>query len=111
VFSVEVTLPNPKNELKSGMIASLVLGGQKMRESVLAVPVVAIVRDPERTDSFAVMTVQGDDEVKTAQRRPVELGDMYGNMIAVKSGLTPGVRVITTGATLVNTGDKVRIVP
>jgi RND family efflux transporter MFP subunit len=111
VFSVEVTLPNPKNEVKSGMIASLVLGGQKMSESILAVPVVAIVRDPERTDSFAVMTVQGDDEVKTAQRRPVELGDMYGNMIAVKSGLTPGERVITTGATLVKTGDKVRIVP
>jgi RND family efflux transporter MFP subunit len=111
VFSVEVTIPNAKNELKSGMIASLVLGGQKMSASVVAVPVVAIVRDPERADSFAVMTVQGDDEIKSARRQPVELGDIYGNMIAVKSGLNPGERVITTGATLVKTGDKVRIVP
>ena len=111
VFSVEVTLPNAKNELKSGMIASLVLGGQKMAQSVVAVPVVAIVRDSERADSFAVMIVRGDDEIKSAQRQPVELGDMFGNMIAVKSGLTPGEQVITTGATLVRSGDKVRIVP
>ena len=111
VFSVEVSLPNAKNELKSGMIASLVLGGQKLPQSVSAVPVVAIIRDSERPDSFAVMTVQGDDEVKTAQRQPVELGDIYGNMIAVRSGLTVGERVITTGATLVKTGDNVRIVP
>ena len=111
VFSVEVTLPNAKNELKSGMIASLVLGGQKMPQSVLAVPVVAIVRDSARPDSFAVMTVQGDEEVKSAQRQPVELGDIFGNMIAVKSGLTPGESVITTGATMVKTGDKVRVVP
>ena len=111
VFSVEVTLPNKNNELKSGMIASLVLGGQKMPQSVLAVPVVAIVRNAEQPDSFAVMTVQGEDETKSAQLRPVELGDMYGNMIAVKSGLSPGEKVITTGATLVKSGDKVRIVP
>jgi RND family efflux transporter MFP subunit len=111
VFSVEVTLPNAKNELKSGMIASLVLGGQKLTQSTLAVPVGAIVRDSERPDSFAVMIVEGDAEVKSALRRPVELGDIYGNMIAVKSGLTPGERVITTGATLVKSGDKVRIVP
>jgi multidrug efflux system membrane fusion protein len=111
VFSVEVTLPNSKNELKSGMIASLVLGGQKLAQSMLVVPVVAIVRDSERPDNFAVMTVQGDDAVSTAQRQPVELGDIQGNMIAVKSGLTAGERVITTGATLVKTGDKIRIVP
>jgi hypothetical protein len=36
---------------------------------------------------------------------------MYGNMIAVTSGVAQGERVITTGATLVKTGDKVRIVP
>jgi multidrug efflux system membrane fusion protein len=82
-----------------------------LAQSVLAVPVVAIVRDSERPDNFAVMTVQGDDAVSTAQRQPVELGDIQGNMIAVKSGLTAGERVITTGATLVKTGDKVRIVP
>ncbi|MGB0124359.1 MAG: efflux RND transporter periplasmic adaptor subunit [Silvibacterium sp.] len=111
VFSVEVTIPNPKNELKSGMIASLTLQGQKLPESVSAVPLAAVVRDPDRANGFAVMTAEGDGDVKSARLRPVELGDTYGNMIALKGGLNPGESVITTGATLIKNGDKVHVIP
>jgi multidrug efflux system membrane fusion protein len=41
----------------------------------------------------------------------VELGDAFGNMIATKAGLSSGERVITTGVTLIKSGDKVRIIP
>jgi multidrug efflux system membrane fusion protein len=41
----------------------------------------------------------------------VELGEAYGNLIAVTSGLKPGERVVTTGATLIKSGDQARVIP
>jgi RND family efflux transporter MFP subunit len=111
VFSVEVTIPNPKNQLKSGMIASLALNGVQLPQSVLAVPLSAVVRDPARAGGFAVMITESEGNTDTARLRPVELGDTYGNMIAAKGGLSFGERVITTGVSLVKNGDKVRIIP
>jgi len=111
VFSVEITIPNRRNALKSGMIASLSLEGQQLPQSAVVVPLAAVIRNPGHTDSFAVMTVEGEGDVKQARLRPVELGDTYGNLIVAKSGVKPGESVITTGATLVQDGDKVRVVP
>jgi len=111
VFSVEVTIPNPKNQLKSGMIASLALNGMQLPQSVLAVPLSAVIRDPARADNFAVMVTEGSGDFETARLRPVELGDTYGNMITAKGGLTFGERVITTGVSLIKSGDRVRVIP
>ena len=111
VFSVEVTIPNAKNQLKSGMIASLALNGVQLPQSVLAVPLSAVIRDPGRADNFAVMITEGSGDFETARLRPVELGDTYGNMIATKGGLAFGERVITTGVSLIKNGDKVRVIP
>jgi len=111
VFSVEVTIPNPHNRLKSGMIASLALDGSQLQQSVLAVPLAAVIRDSERASGFAVMIAEGGGDTATARLRAVELGDIYGNMIAAKGGLTGGESVITTGVGLIKNGDKVRILP
>src|SRR5271156_5183125 len=111
VFSVEVTIPNQKNQLKSGMIASLALNGVQLPQSVLAVPLAAVIRDPARVDSFAVMIPEGSGDSATARLRAVELGDTYGNMIAAKGGLASGEQVITTGVSLIKNGDKVRVMP
>jgi RND family efflux transporter MFP subunit len=111
VFSVEVTIQNPKNELKSGMIASLTLDGRRLPQSVLAVPLAAVVRDPDRANGFAVMTAEGDGDLVSARLRPVELGETYGNLIGAKGGLNPGARVITTGVSLLKNGDRVRVIP
>jgi RND family efflux transporter MFP subunit len=111
VFSVEITIPNRRNELKPGMIASLALEGQRLQQAAIAVPLAAVIRNPGRADSFAVMTAEGSDDLKSARLRPVELGDTYGNMIVAKSGVNAGDRVITTGVNLVRDGDKVRVAP
>src|SRR5580692_10195242 len=111
VFSVEVTIPNPKDQLKSGMIASLALNGVQLPQSVLAVPLSAVIRDPARVDNFAVMIPEGGGDSATARLRAVELGDTYGNMIAAKGGLASGEQVITTGVSLIKNGDKVRVMP
>jgi RND family efflux transporter MFP subunit len=111
VFSVEVTIPNPHDRLKSGMIASLAIDGAQLPQSVLAVPLSAVIRDPERANNFAVMIAEGGGDTQTARLRAVELGDIYGNMIAAKGGLNAGESVITSGVNLIKNGDKVRIIP
>jgi len=110
VFSVEISIPNPKNELKAGMIASLTLDGQQLPQAVLAVPLSAVIRDPGRQNGFAVLMVKEESGSTIARLQPVELGDTHGNLIAVKGGLIPGERVISSGATMVKNGDKVRII-
>lgn len=111
VFSVEVTIMNPKNQLKSGMIASLTLNGERIPHSVLAVPMSAMIRDPNRANAFAVMTAEGDGDLRHARLRAVDVGDIYGNSIAVTGGVEAGEKVITSGASLVKSGDNIRIIP
>lgn len=109
VYSVEVTVPNPRNQLKSGMIASLALGGEILPSTVLAVPLSAVIRDPQNPDAFAVLTAEGNSDPVTVHSRTVQLGDAYGNMVQVLSGLNAGERVVTAGSTLVRSGEKVRV--
>ena len=111
VFSVEVSIQNPHNSLKSGMIATLSIPGQELARAVTAIPIGSVVRDPQSQDGFAVMVADGPGDVVTARLRPVQLGNAYGNMIAVTGGLNHGEKVITTGAGIVKNGDQVQIIP
>ncbi len=110
VYSVEVTVPNPHNQLKSGMIASLALEGEMLPNKVLAVPLSAVIRDPQQPESFAVLLAEGNGDPTTVRARPVQLGDAYGNMIEVVGGLKSGERVVSSGATLVKSGEQVRVI-
>lgn len=111
VFSVEVTIPNPRDELKSGMIASLTLDGAKLQPPALAVPLSAVIRDPAHANGFAVMVAEGVGDLVSARLQPVQLGETFGNMIVATGGLSYGERVITTGVTLIKNGDNVRVIP
>lgn len=110
VYSVEITIPNPHERLKSGMIARISLGGQEMEKALLAVPLESVIRDPQGR-GFAVMIASGTGEIATAEVRPVKLRDAYGNMVSVSTGLAPGERVVTRGSTLIKSGDTIRIIP
>ena len=57
------------------------------------------------------MVAEAQGTAVTARVRPVQLGDAYGNMIAVNGGLNHGERVITTGASMVKNGDQVQVIP
>ncbi len=110
-FDVEVSVPNSRDRLKVGGIASLALGQTEPTRESLAVPLTAVVRDPGQPNGFAVLVAQGDGDMATAHLRPVELGDPYGNMITVLKGVARGERVLTTGATQIKNGEKVHIIP
>jgi RND family efflux transporter MFP subunit len=111
IFETEVTIANPKDVLKAGMIASVVIGNAVSTEKLPAVPLSAIVRSKDSAESYAVFVVETDNGRSLARLRNVRLGDAMGNMILVKEGLKVGDSVISVGATLVQDGVAVQIVP
>jgi len=114
VYSVEVTIPNPRNRLRAGMIASLVLEDKRDGPDANpfpGIPIGALVRPAGSDRGYAVFVVSGVEARSTARLRPVEVGQMYGNQIAVTKGLRIGDRVITTGLTMVQDGRAVQVMP
>jgi multidrug efflux system membrane fusion protein len=109
VFQAEVTLPNPNDELKIGMIGSLVLPTEQKASAVL--PLEAIVRDPSDPEGYAVYTLVEKEGQSIAKVQRVELGLVRGDEISVVAGVVPGERVIANGATRVVDGKPVRVIP
>lgn len=105
-FQVDVSIPNERLLLKPGMIVSLELGGNPSSQAVAVAPLSAIVRSTDSSSQFAVMAVR-EGRVK---REPVSLGGTYGDRVAV-TGVQPGTVVVSSGATLVDDGDAVEVIP
>jgi RND family efflux transporter MFP subunit len=110
-FQVEVTIPNAKGALISGMVATLNLGQGKLSSAVLVVPLESIVSAGEMAKNFNVYVVTREGDKDVARRRPVRPGNAYGDRVAILSGVALGDRVITNGATLVKDGQAVRVTP
>jgi RND family efflux transporter MFP subunit len=111
VFSVEVTIPNPGDRLKPGMIATIVLNAGKLTQSGIAIPLSAVVRSSKRPDSFAVFVISEEGGRIFARERQVEVGETAGNMVDATQGLMVGDRVVTLGATQIKDGDEVKVIP
>src|SRR5262249_29947200 len=111
VFDVEVTIPNPAQALKVGMIASLLVADGVAPEQLSVVSLDAIVRSKERPDGYSVFVVEESGDLATVRAREVSLGSVTGGDVVVTSGLAVGDRIVVTGATLVVDGDRVRVVP
>ena len=111
VFDVEVTISRPPAGLRPGMIASLTLPIAKSSTPVTVIPINAVVRLKQTPESYAVNVVTEQAGKQIARQRPVKLGEAFGNMIAIKEGLSLGERVIVSGAAMVADGEEVRVIP
>ena len=110
-FQVEVTIPNEKELLKAGMVATLDLGESKLPHAVLVVPLSAIVSASDGVHSFSIFVVTGEPGREVAHRRNVQPGGAFGNKVEITSGVGLGDRVISNGATMVVDGQAVRVIP
>jgi multidrug efflux system membrane fusion protein len=119
-FEVEVSIPNPRGDLKAGMVVSLKLQVAPAAASAAAVslPLTAVVRPPGKDRGFGVFVIDAPAagpgaaaDSGVAVLREVELGEFLGNTIGVRSGLKAGERVVVQGATLLSSGERVRIIP
>jgi RND family efflux transporter MFP subunit len=108
VFEVEAALPNPQGRLKVGMLATLRLGNES-GDAAIFVPLAAIVRPAGDTAKYAVYVV-ADSPAARARLRRVRLGEVSGNLIAVRDGLRAGERVVVRGATIVADGQTIQVI-
>ena len=111
VFDVELTIPNADNRLRSGMIATVSIGQPAPSNPPLVLPLNAIVRSRSGPDQYAVYVVENATGKTLARLRDVQLGEAFGNAIAVTEGLALGQKVITSGSNLVSDGEQVEVVP
>jgi len=111
-FNVEVTIANPEYLLRPNMIVSLRVGTGKAMEPQPVVPLNAVIKSKDNGGGgYAVMVVSEEGGREVARLREVKLGESFGNAVGVAEGLKPGDRVITTGGTMVNDGDQVKVIP
>jgi RND family efflux transporter MFP subunit len=109
VFTIEVTLPNHRNTLKPGMIASVELGGRS-ETSQPSVPLSAIVPYPGESGQFAVVVGEQQSGQWKAHVRRVKVGATHGSSVSV-TGVRTGEKVVAIGAQLLKDGDSLSVIP
>lgn len=102
LFEIELTVDNPKNLLKQGMVAA-VTPRAKRSAPAMTVPFTALIGDD--TKGQAVFVVIGGKLKKT----PVTLGRILGDQVEVLSGLAGGDVVVSEGAGMLTNGDEVEV--
>ena len=105
-FPIELTLPNPDDLIKPGMIAEISVVQEEIMDAIV-VPQQALVAMEE---GYVVFVVEGSgDDVRAAARR-VGVSVSQGNDVVVASGLNAGDRLVVVGQQGLTAGDRVRIV-
>jgi multidrug efflux system membrane fusion protein len=108
VFTVEITIDNPKNAFKPGMIGSLELPRVNTAARQLTVPLEALVRSTSGEFSVFVPDTAG---VKTyVHTVPVTIGASRGSSVEVLSGIGARQQIVVSGAQTLHENDEVRVV-
>jgi multidrug efflux pump subunit AcrA (membrane-fusion protein) len=100
-FPVEVVIQNPSLKLLPGMIARSSIPGE-VHGGLVLVPQISLKKH------FGSPVVFLESEGR-AVRRPVRLGNVYGERIEIIEGISEGDHVITTGLGDLREGDRVSI--
>jgi RND family efflux transporter MFP subunit len=110
VFEVEVSIPNPKDELKVGMITTLVVDDVVPEAGAPVVPIAALVSSTKRPGNYAIYTAAQENGRTVARLVEVELGRTLGNVIVLTSGPKIGDPIVTNGAGLLRDGEPIEMI-
>jgi multidrug efflux system membrane fusion protein len=111
VFTVEVTLDNAREDIRPGMIGSLVLGRTRDWRPRLVVPLSAVVRAPGDPNGFAVFRLLERGGKLCASAQTIKIGETFGDSIEVTSGLSAGQKIISLGGAQLHDGQQVSVIP
>ncbi|MGA8671517.1 MAG: efflux RND transporter periplasmic adaptor subunit [Terracidiphilus sp.] len=103
-FTTKIAIPNPKHVLRAGMISESRVYDSVMINA-LTVPTVAVVRDPR---GLPLVYVYDDSRQRVFARR-VELGDLIGGEVELRSGLRPDEQIVVAGQQNVHEGTQVSL--
>src|SRR5262249_9586761 len=112
-FSVEVTISNPQQLLKPGMIATVQVpaGAQAPSEGLPTVALSAIVKATGGAPGYAVFVAEGAEGSTGARAGRVTRARLAATRTSVTNGVKNGEQVIVTGASLLRDGEPVRLIP
>jgi RND family efflux transporter MFP subunit len=110
LYRVEVTIPNAKQQLKTGMMGKVSVPGTQPAVLLPAVPARALLRSPSDPYAATVFVSDGGSEKTVARLRTVRLGEFAGSRVTVLAGLKKGERVVTGGKQNLVDGALIRIV-
>lgn len=101
MFRTKIKIDNTSGELKPGMFTKVQLTTGTSSQ-VITVPQAAVL---QKQGINYVFILENDKAI----RHQIEIGEVSGNTIIVKSGLQPGQKVITSSVNRIKDGDAVRV--
>lgn len=107
-FLLRAWLDEPDIPLIPGMSARAVLQLDTERRG-LVVPRDALLRYPDGRVSVWVVEAAGEDGTATVTEHNVETGLAFDGLIEIRSGLQPGMRVVTAGNESLQPDQRVRL--
>jgi len=102
LYDLELIVPNPDGHILPGMFARVELI-KNVYDNAMTVPLYAVITQGDNRFVYV-------EKENKAEKRSIELGILIGWQVHVKSGLTPGERVIIVGHRLLDEGQKVDII-
>ncbi|MDI3526411.1 MAG: rane fusion protein multidrug efflux system [Tenuifilum sp.] len=99
-FTVEVVVPNGDMKLRPGMFATAIIKIGK--GDALLVPSFAVMKQSGTNERYAFVVKDGK-----AERRTVEVGDVFDDKIEIVNGIVAGEEIIVEGQTNVSDGQPV----
>jgi len=100
-YDVKIGIANGGGRLMPGMVANVALADKGSTQACV-IPA-HIVQLDENNNEFVWLAVNGK-----ARKRIITCGDFTANGVAVRSGLEPGDRIITSGQQKISEGMKVK---
>jgi len=98
-YMARISVPNPRRELKVGMVAEVSITGSQ-RLDVLLLPADAIVRDPQG----ATLVFQYFSDQHRVYSKRVEIGSLYGRDVQIRSGLQGQEPIVVAGQNALRNG-------
>lgn len=103
-FEVEILVNNADFLLKAGLTARVAIQTDIISDALM-IPQQTVLYRENRKEVFVI------DEDRNAVAREVELGRMDGSEVRVLKGVTPGERLVVSGAQYLKPGDRVMVTP
>jgi multidrug efflux pump subunit AcrA (membrane-fusion protein) len=103
-FTTKIAVPNPTPVLRAGMVAEARIYGSTMKDA-LTVPALAIVHDLR---GIPLVYIYDGTRQRVFGRR-IEVGELVGDEVEVKSGLRPNDQVVVVGQDNLHEGSNVQV--
>lgn len=103
-YAVKVSVPNPDRQLRAGLVSQAKIYSSAM-VNVMTVPGNAILRDPQGVTEVYVYS----PAAKRVYARRVEVGEIFGNEVEIRSGLAANDQVVIVGQQNVREGSPATV--